>query len=501
MKESKTIAMYLRISKEDDNVNESNSIIHQRKLINSYIEEQKDLTNLEMKEYIDDGYTGLDFNRDSFNNMIEDIKAGLVSSIIVKDISRFGRDYIEVAKYIESVLPFMNIRFISVNDNYDTYTDGYVLPFDLSFKTIIYNYYSRDLSKKISSAKKASMKQGNYISPYAFYGYKKGDSKNLLIDEDASKIVKLIFEMALNDYSNMEIAKHLNHKNIPTRSEYKSQNGMREEWKSKLIWTNGHVNKILKDERYTGKLIQNKYNRSKFINSGKIIYLDKSKWIIKDHSFEPIVSEEIFKKVNANRKKKVRYKSKQNIKVLIECGICKFALKSSNSKDINYYCTTNRFSNKFDCSKNYISHNNLLKIINETIKKQVELCDIKFGKKKYKKDKLSLLAELKQKIEQLKNEKLTLYNNYLDSKLDIEEYKEQKISLDIILSEVSKEKADLEKIIENDSKLLYNKDNEILNKVRGISFTRLDDGLLNEIIEKVIVYNEKNIKIIFKSKN
>jgi len=219
------IAKYLRFSVDDGKTGDSESIKNQRDLLDQYISRQEDLQGCEVVEFFDDGYTGMNFNRPGFINMMDAIKAKKIGGIIVKDFSRFGRNYIEVSDYLDQIFPFLGIRFIAVNEQYDSKTAPASLGIDMAMKNIIYDLNSKDLSKKIRSARKTLMKKGDYISCYAIYGYtNKVEKKKLVVDPPAAEIVRRMFEYAVNGDNARKIAMRLNDEGIPTPNAYNKSN-------------------------------------------------------------------------------------------------------------------------------------------------------------------------------------------------------------------------------------------------------------------------------------
>ena len=189
-----TVAKYLRLSSEDDDMKtvgklESNSIANQRNLLDSYISRTPDLAGAEIVEFCDDGWSGKNFDRPGVQKLLDDVRKGRIGCIIVKDLSRFGRDYLVVGNYISRVFPFMGVRFISVNDNFDSINVQDIDSLETSFKTLLYDLYSRDLSRKGKSAKMMRARRGLFLSPFAPYGYiKDPDNKNhLLVDPEAAE--------------------------------------------------------------------------------------------------------------------------------------------------------------------------------------------------------------------------------------------------------------------------------------------------------------------------
>lgn len=230
------ICIYVRLSSEDDDLRfssakkESNSITAQREIIHNYIKNNQEFADSIVIEKCDDGFSGTHFdNRPQFQEMIELAKKGEIDCIIVKDFSRFGRDYIELGDYMEQLLPFLGIRFISVNDNYDSaqLKLGEMGGLDISFKNLVYDYYARETSKKEKMAWRKSAEKGEYRASSTLYGYKKSpDNKyKLVLDPEAAEVVKEIFTMSASGIANIEIAKNLNSRKIPVPKEYKWQHG------------------------------------------------------------------------------------------------------------------------------------------------------------------------------------------------------------------------------------------------------------------------------------
>ena len=255
--------LYLRLSRDDGDKEESNSITGQRELLRDFIR-----TRPELREYavrIDDGFTGSNFERPSFKKMLEDVKAGRTNCIIVKDLSRFGRNYLDAGEYIEKIFPFLGVRFIAVNDNYDSLggknaSDELIIP----FKNLINEAYCRDISVKVRTQLEVKRKSGQYIGAFAVYGYLKDetDKNRLVADEYAADVVRDIFKWKLEGMSPQDIAARLNHSGVLSPMEYKKSLGMRFATSFKAnpqaAWSANAVLRILKNPVYTGILIQGK---------------------------------------------------------------------------------------------------------------------------------------------------------------------------------------------------------------------------------------------------
>lgn len=310
IKKSNSVAIYLRLSEEDYDVTngrdgllkeESDSIANQRKLIDNYLKKRNEFNRCQFNEYCDDGFSGTNFERPDFQKMLRDAETGKIDTIVFKDYSRLGRNFLGVGKYLEEILPELEIRVISINDGYDSNniletSEGISIP----MKNLINDYYVKDLSKKVKSAIKSRQTRGQFISACAIFGYKKDprDKHQLIIDEETASIVKMIFKYALDGMNGTHIAKKLNELEILTPAWYSGQSKKRTyEIDQKSIWTSAKVMKIIRDQRYTGDMVGNVRVHTK-IAKAENRRVDRKDWIIIEDTHEGIISKEIFYKVN-----------------------------------------------------------------------------------------------------------------------------------------------------------------------------------------------------------
>ncbi len=417
------IAMYTRLSIEDKEKNnyESESITNQKTLIKNFIKSHKDFKEYNILSYSDDGFVGSNFERPAIKRLIKDVKDGKINCIIVKDLSRFGRDYIEVNNYLDKIFPFLNVRFISINDNYDSKTNKTTTTdIDIAFKNILYSYYSKDLSVKVKTGIKAKAKQGNYISAYAPFGYKKNiNTKRLEIEEETAHIVKMIFGYCLKGYSYSQICEILNKQNVLTRKEFKNklkgkETNVKEKWKKESIIS------IITNEVYIGNTISFKRKRIK-CGSNLTIKCNEDETIKMLNTHKPIVSKEIFETVNKRIMKKNTSNNIKNYSIFaykVKCGYCKYCL---NKKNTFKYCLNKKNTlkdkdvvNKVYYCRRYFEHKNLscynVNIDEQNLKKLV-------------------LEKIKEKLKDYKNIKQKS-NNYLDKEKDILLEKINKLKLD-----------------------------------------------------------------------
>lgn len=384
-------AMYLRLSRDDSDVgdvtdgkgnmkSESNSIGNQRELIRAYIHEQQDIELYDI--YVDDGFSGSNFDRPEFKRMMSDVEAGRVNCVIVKDLSRFGRDYIESGRYIQKVFPALGVRFIALTDHYDSFhadagESGIVLP----VKNFINDSYCRDISTKVKSQLEVKRKNGECIAPFALYGYRKAENnKNqLVIDEYAADIVRKIFEWKMDGMAVSAIAEKLNGLGVLSPKEYKKSIGCN--YKGgfsgavKSLWSSSTIKRILTNEAYLGHLIQGKTEKINY-KLKKSVEKPKEDWIKVENTHEAIISEDNFLIVQNllkvdSRVSPVSEKSSLFAGILF-CGDCgeQMIRRVNRYKETQkvYYicCTKNRGEG---CTRHSIEEEKLKRIILESIRR------------------------------------------------------------------------------------------------------------------------------------
>ncbi|MBE5992705.1 MAG: hypothetical protein E7247_09995 [Paenibacillaceae bacterium] len=323
------IALYLRVSDEDENPDhelESESISSQRLLLNDFVNGHRELSCGKTIEFTDDGFSGTNFERPGVKKLLDMAKAHQIDCIVVKDFSRFGRNYLEVGNYLEQIFPFLGIRFLSVNDHFDSFENiGAAGAIEVGFKNIIHEAYSKDLSEKIKSVRRMKAEQGKFVTAFAPYGYKKAEtSKNqLIIDEECAVIVRRIFSLFLGGTGKTAIACLLNKEGIP--SPYMVRRQRNEKFhsivgKKKTYWTAGTVSRILSDQRYTGDAIYGKV-RPVTIGSKKDISVPEEDWIVVPDAHPLIVRREIFEAVRSGKKKYISHQIKNKTSYISEKGI------------------------------------------------------------------------------------------------------------------------------------------------------------------------------------
>ena len=506
------VGIYLRLSSDDDDDKaESNSITNQRNLINYYLSNLKDINVY--KCYSDDGYTGTDFNRPAFQEMMENIREKRINCVIVKDLSRVGRNYINVGYFIDDTIPRYNLRFISVNDNIDSYLNPESKDsLDVLFKNLMNESFAKDISKKIRTSFAISKRNGNFIGAIAPYGYLKDsdDYHKLVIDKEAEKTVKKIFNLALCGKSRRQIADDLNNNHILTPSNYmKTFYNIKTPGLSSK-WTPYMVDAILKNKTYIGYLIQGKVTKVSHKNH-KVITVPENDWIVVANHHEPIITEDIFNQVQNilyNRDSRVNNDGNMyKYTGYLKCGDCGSTLHKQHrpNGDITFfYCGAYR--KKKICTKHYILESELDSIVLETLNKYIDIIsniEDKIEKNfsvsyvEYEKESKKIkVLELKKELEKYKKLLNCVKSDYEEdniSKNNFERFKEK------YMYKIN----DIRLTIEDLSKNNYRDDNiKIINKIKSTGqLEKITRNIVNEFIERINVYEEKKVEIVFKYRN
>lgn len=291
-------ALYARLSVED-NGKEADSIENQIALLESYISGCPDLSRVEL--FADNGYTGTNFHRPEFHRMMEAVQSGVIDCIVVKDLSRLGRNYIETSQFIEKICPFYGLRFIAVNDGFDTAAVTDTAQMSMALSNIVNDYYAKDISRKVTSALQTKMERGDYIGNYAPHGYcKDPENKNhLVIDPETAPVIRQIFQWRAEGISYMGINRRLNEAGIPSPGQYRLEHGIETNNNRKgrsVLWNKHMVTEILKNIVYIGHLAQKK--GSQCLYAGIPYHITgEDEWIVVEHTHEPIISKELFEAV------------------------------------------------------------------------------------------------------------------------------------------------------------------------------------------------------------
>ena len=511
------VAAYIRLSVDDGDKAESNSVKNQKEMIRGYINNQEDMNLYDF--YVDDGYSGTSFDRPGFKSMIQDMYDKKFDTIMVKDLSRLGRNYIDTGRYIEDIFPENKIRFIAINDNVDLKNFAGGVPEDngliVPFKNIMNDAYAGDISKKTKSVLNTKVKNGDFIGSVAPFGYLKDpkDKHKMIVDYKASLVVKKIFQMILEGQSKSKVVDELNKKEIPTPSVYFAEEGIYNYTitESKKIWTRQKLDIILKNQSYTGDLVQGKTKRISH-RLHKAQHIDKDKWVVVKNHHEPLISKEDFIKVQDmiySRDIKVNGNNKYDLFAgYLYCKECGNSLvKRWNNKNMEYYYCSSHLKNKNICNSNSIRKENLEKVLIEAINKQIDLV-ININKElgKVQEDVLINYDEeiLKTKIKSVESQinkyillKNSIKEDYLNKIITTEEFEDMNIEYTKKLKKLIKEKSDNELELSEVGKTRKNS-NWIKKFTQLGRIERLNKNIIDEIIDRIDISNSGSITITYK---
>ena len=516
------VALYIRLSVQDGDKEESNSIVNQKELLNMFLEKEKELTFYNY--YIDDGFTGTTFERPAFKKMMEDVELGLVNTIIVKDISRLGRNFIEMGNLVQNIFLVKNIRFISVCDNLDSFANPKSIEnIFFPLKNLLNEMYCKDISNKITKAFYIMKKEGKFIGSYPPFGYlkEKENKHHLIIDNASATVVKMIFDLCESGIGNALIAKELNERCILTPSEYRCKilNMKSTGRKVSKQWTPSIVGKILDNRVYSGDLVQSKYKNISY-KVHKQIKNKEEDWIVVENTHEPIIDKERFFKIQELRKNRKynwnkRVEDNSIFKDLVICSNCKepMDLIVTNKKEISeikikkyaFRCNNCNIDNKNDF---YIKVDTLKTCIFRSIKYHIDLLRGVEEARKEIKPRTEYTKSIKQKVENMKYEleivekdKIENYEKWKNNEITEIEYIEN------IKNIVGKECILKNAIKDEKSKLLKAK-KEAINLRENVwidtllkykNQRKLTKEMLEDLIDKIYI-NKEGRKIIIKFK-
>jgi len=509
---NKTVtAMYLRLSHEDrDGSGESNSISAQRSLLEGHIRGLMRGQEYTVLEFCDDGYSGTNFNRPGVQALISAARAGEINLVAVKDFSRFGRDYLEVGRYLEYIFPVLGVRFVSVNDGYDSggrpwAADGT----GAALKNLVYGMYSADLSKKVRSAKDTRARQGQFVGAFAPYGYRKDpqDRHRLVVDEAAAQVVGDIFRMAADGVKHAAIARKLNGDGIPTRSVYSRMNGGtfpdRQPQVAAKRWDSSMVMRIITNEFYLGRMVWNRQRCG--IDTGKHpVDMPPEEWIVVENHHEPLVPEGLFQKANRNMAGTGTGRRKPGKKnVLLVCGYCGRGLRCRGGESSHYYCNGRNQEEENECRNIFIPRKKLEDAVLCQVRGMVAVLaesravDRKADAGGRKAALEKTVSDCEKELRHLRETKMRLYEQYREGGIVREEY----------LGEAGKVKDRMGELEQNRGKA-----QEELSRLLAAPVVELPDGelaglaaledfdkdRLKKLVEKVAVYGEDKIEIVWK---
>lgn len=506
----KAVAIYLRLSQEDVDVrrnaakDESNSIMAQRRIIVGHIENSPELCKLPRLEFCDDGFSGTNFSRPDFQRMIELAKQGEIGCIIVKDLSRFGRDYIDVGDYLEHIFPFLGIRFISVNDNYDSFNHlGKTAGMDVTFRNLVYDYYSKDLSAKVKTAMRLKQQKGEFITCVT-YGYKVSpkNKHKMIIDEPAAEIVREIFDAVIAGKSTSEIAANLNARGVPTPQEHK---GVRRKEKTEPQWTHPRIAYMIRNIKYTG-VMTNHTRESRHIRDKNQRRVPVEEWIITPDAHEAIISREKWDLANEmlRNPKKVKKSVLEQPDRVYYCAHCGRKLRKTYGSDQYYSCVSAKYQHESECADIRLKRSEMEDILVEALRAQINF--VKQNRPAPIKEKVSpsvecyqAITQVEKELAQLQSKKLERYETYRSGEISRETFIKTKDQITLQISDLQTKKEQLE----NEYRTLLQANAQEAEKKSELSQAEqivadYDAGLrehLYDAINRVIVTTTEHIEI------
>ena len=505
-------ALYCRLSVDDGNFGGSVSIETQKILLEQYCKDHK-ITDY--KFYCDDGCSGTNFDRPSFKKMLSDIDEGKINLVIVKDLSRFGRNYVEAGMYVQRFTD-SNIRFIAADDNYDSLVNSDDLLFPI--KNVVNEMYARDVSKKTKAAKKAKARDGQFIGSKAPFGYKidPNDRHHLIVDEPAAQVVKRIFRLASEGVGYNKMAKIFREEKVLTPIAYFNLNNpdyfKSDYWRKEFDWHVTSIRAILNNEVYLGKLVYGK-QRNKSMKSKEKVRNPKEDWIVVENCHEPIITQELWDTVHKILNAKHRPAKAGEVQMfagLLYCSDCGHCLTYSQKqrKDGSYHgaysCWMYKTHGKEYCASHYITFDTIYELVLIDIQRnlfQYRKNTDKFKSilsRKYQSDsqkqaeQITLEYEQKQKrCEELDKIISRLYEDNVLGRIGDERYESMSQSYELEQVEIKKALPILKSKIDELKRQSDCADNFINVIKKYTIIDKLDAAILNELIDKIVVHHKE----------
>lgn len=511
--------IYIRLSREDGDDRESESVENQRDILMNFINSNEDLEFVD--EYVDDGYTGTNFDRPDFKRLINDVNNGKINCIITKDLSRFGRDHIDTGYYLERYLPSNNIRYIAIGDTIDTKTSSGLnfMTFKLSFN----DYYSLDISNKIKAVKHRKQEKGEYQAPYAPFGYKKdpNNRNHLLINEETAPIVRRIYDLYLKGVGTPKIAKLLNDENIPAPSKYLPTQRYK---KCSHKWNKSSIYRILKEVVYIGTIVGHK--RYKVNHKVKtMVDVPKNERYYVEDRHDPIIDKKTFEMVQTKLLNGNCCRERKNhnpLKKFVYCGYCgnkatlktaKRKVKSGEIHTHHYFVCGKKSDNYHNCENGTMTYSILLPLVKQAIKEECSRIVLSKGditsiyeqaKESSNSKKMILkrqITSLEKEIQKIDKQLEQVYVDKMEGIINLEHfskfynlYQEKKEKDVKQLNQLQKE---LEKV-NNEKVVEYSYIKKIAEQCLNIEDIEQNEELLGKLIDRIEYFKGKKIKIKYK---
>lgn len=506
------IAIYLRLSDEDGEQGESNSIKNQRILLREYIQRNPEFSGMIIEEFVDDGYSGTNYDRPGFQRMLKRAREGKIQVILVKDLSRLGRNTIETQEYIEKVFPFLGVRLVALNDHFDT-----KIPvqnqndLEIKFKNLINGLYPEMCSKNIKLQKRKTAEQGEFMGNIPIYGYafKEGGHSKLVIDPETAEIVTQIFTLFTQGKSLGAIAKILNDEQVDTPATYLGRKGYKVARKGNNIWYYTTVKSILKEKSYIGTIVNHRTEVS-VISTKKSKTIPPEERIECENQHEAIISKDIFEqaalllKGNMPRRKKVPQKTERSIfDKKIRCGCCGNKMRIRiGLKSRRISCLTQSVSDKYGCMKGGIQEEELKQVILKMVNYQIRLISDFWSVLEEKRKSIHLnnskqeIELLENKMKELKKKRFLIYEEYAEGRITKEHYQEKAKKLSSKITYYAECKEEMEKQTEKEEDIESLQKDKHLRKIRSFGeVEQLDSEIVDCMIDTIYIYSADRIEV------
>ncbi|MDO5541176.1 MAG: recombinase family protein [Eubacteriales bacterium] len=517
MSDQKMIIGYYRLSMEDDSEGESNSIMNQRKLIKDYIAGIPELSAMPFQEYYDDGYSGSSMERPAIKQVLQLARENQVQCIVVKDFSRFARNYIEMGTYLEQIFPFLGVRFVSISDHYDSMDyRGKNSDIEVQFKGLIADFYVKDQSVKVKAAIGTKRKNGEYCCGSASYGYRINpeNKKSLLIVEEEAKVIRRVFELTNQRYSKKDICRLFNEEGIltPLQSMSRRQKSDSKRASSRgLQWTSDMVRKILNDKNYIGCMV---YGKTKIPEpgTGKEVPVPRCQWKIMENHHEPIVSEEIFEKAQSLQVRHAR-KSKfdKDITLLsgyVKCGNCRRNLTGSKKLHghILYSCAYSQGKEDTGCFAGKADDKMLEQIVLAEIKaylrRNISQEQMQQSMREQHEDNIQEYKlesqECENRQEEIRIQNRRNYEKYHEGQMDQKQFMEAKKQLEEEKERLQRRGQELDELINGEKEILMKKNVPVEQMLKFLGYEKLKQEMLEEYVQGIYVYDDGRVEVEWK---
>lgn len=517
MTDNRKTAIYLRLSIEDNVSNrkistghkESNSISNQRNLLLDYINNDTELRRREIAEFCDDGFSGTNMERPGLQEMLKQVRQHKISCILVKDMSRFARDYIELGDYLNQIFPFMGVRFIAVNDHYDSREhQGSTAPIDTAFKTLLYDLYSKDISVKVKISFQNKCANGEYVFGQVPFGYVKSKTEKnaVIVNEKEAEIVRYIFSLAEKGISSTQIAKELIAKHTPTITQMRYPE--RKMARQHPAWSNTAVRKILNNRFYMGEMAYGKTVR-KSVGSKTGSAVPKEEWkVIPDHH-QPLVTPEVFALAASYRPEQStsRKREKHPLTGKIFCGGCGYAInykpQGKNRRIPNHFwCRKHSLLQIPDCCTYFradILEEIVLTELYRELMRRGDLLKQRESLEQFQKEKGNRmnkeLCDYRIQYRNLQTEKDRLYESYAAKQMEAGEYRSRADGTALQMQELCSKMEETELALNRLSEEYRRPKQDMKEIIRFSQIERLTQEAVDVFIKKVVIYKDKRVEI------